>query len=186
MNRRELLKLIAIATGLPLIGADVLTAAENAAKPAGATHVFTPEEIRFLDEVAETIIPRTSTPGAKDAEVGAFMAVYAADCYTDDQRTLFLSAISDIEKRSQAEHKKAFLELTAEQRQALLAALDKQAKAEQTPAKPHAFTLVKQLTLLGFFTSKIGATEVLVYDEIPGGFEDRVPYKKGTPAWGTT
>ena len=69
MNRRELLKLIAIATGLPLIGADVLTAAENAAKPAGATHVFTPEEIRFLDEVAETIIPRTSTPGAKDAEV---------------------------------------------------------------------------------------------------------------------
>ena len=67
-----------------------------------------------------------------------------------------------------------------------VATLDKQAKAEQTPAKPHAFTLVKQLTLLGFFTSKIGATEVLVYDEIPGGFEDRVPYKKGTPAWGTT
>ncbi len=87
---------------------------------------------------------------------------------------------------SQAEHKKAFLGLTAAERQTLLSALDKQAKAEQTPAKPHAFTLVKQLTLLGFFTSKIGATEVLVYDEIPGGFEDRVPYKKGTPAWGTT
>ncbi|MEH0295221.1 gluconate 2-dehydrogenase subunit 3 family protein [Agrobacterium sp. CCNWLW71] len=186
MNRRELLKLIAIATGLPLIGADVLTAAENAAKPAGAGHVFTPEEIHFLDEVAETIIPRTSTPGAKDAEVGAFMAVYAADCYTDEQRALFLSAISDIEKRSQTEHKKAFLELTAGERQALLSALDKQAKAEQTPAKPHAFTLVKQLTLLGFFTSKIGATEVLVYDEVPGGFEDRISYKRGTPAWGTT
>ncbi|MBO0131692.1 gluconate 2-dehydrogenase subunit 3 family protein [Agrobacterium burrii] len=185
MNRRELLKLIAIATGLPLIGADILTAAENAAKPAGG-HVFSPEDIRFLDEVAETIIPRTSTPGAKDAAVGAFMAVYAADCYTEEQRTLFLSAIPEIEKRSQAEHKKAFLELTDQQRQTLLAALDKQAKAEQTPTAPHAFTLVKQLTLLGFFTSKIGATEVLVYDEIPGGFEDRVPYKKGTPAWGTT
>ena len=111
MNRRELLKLIAIATGLPLIGADVVMAAENAAKQAGGGHVFSPEEIRFLDEVAETIIPRTSTPGAKDAEVGAFMAVYAADCYTDEQRTLFLSAIPEIEKRSQAEHKKAFLEL---------------------------------------------------------------------------
>lgn len=186
MNRRDLLKLIAIASGLPLIGADVVTAAQNAAKPVGDAHVFSPEEIRFLDEVAETIIPRTSTPGAKDAAVGAFMAVYAADCYTDEQRTLFLSALPEIEKRSQAEHKKAFLELTGQQRQTLLAALDKQAKAEQTPAKPHAFTLVKQLTLLGFFTSKIGATEVLVYDEIPGGFEDRVPYKKGTPAWGTT
>lgn len=186
MNRRDLLKLIAIATGLPLIGADIVTAAENAAKPAGKAHVFSPEDIRLLDEVAETIIPRTSTPGAKDAAVGAFMAVYVADCYTDEQRTLFLSAIQEIEKRSHAEHKKAFLELTGEQRQALLSALDREAKAEQTPAKPHAFTLVKQLTLLGFFTSKIGATEVLVYDEIPGGFETCVPYKKGTPAWGTT
>ncbi|MDZ7926526.1 MAG: gluconate 2-dehydrogenase subunit 3 family protein [Agrobacterium sp.] len=186
MNRRELLKMIAIATGLPLIGADVVTAAQNAAKPAGDAHVFSPEDIRFLDEVAETIIPRTSTPGAKDAAVGAFMAVYAADCYTDEQRKLFLSAIPEIEKRSQAAHKKAFLDLTAAERQAVLSALDKQAKAEQTPTAPHAFTLVKQLTLLGFFTSKIGATEVLVYDEIPSGFEDRVPYKKGTPAWGTT
>ena len=142
MNRRELLKLIAIATGLPLIGADVLTAAENATRPAGATHVFTAEEIRFLDEVAETIIPRTSTPGAKDAEVGAFMAVYAADCYTDEQRTLFLSAISDIEKRSQAEHKKGFLELTPEQRQELRAKwkamtpAERQAWIKAHPAPP--------------------------------------------------
>ncbi|NWJ25765.1 gluconate 2-dehydrogenase subunit 3 family protein [Rhizobium sp. RM] len=186
MNRRELLKMIAIATGLPLIGADVVTAAQNATKPAGESHVFSKEDILFLDEVAETIIPRTSTPGAKDAAVGEFMAVYAADCYTGEQRKLFLSAITEIESRSQADHKKAFLGLTGEQRQALLSALDKKAKTEQTPTAPHPFTLVKQLTLLGFFTSKVGATEVLVYDEIPGGFEDRVPYQKGTPAWGTT
>ncbi len=186
MNRRELLKLIAIASGLPLIGADVVTAAENAAKPAGDVHVFSPEEIRLLDEVAETIIPRTSTPGAKDAAVGAFMAVYATDCYTGEQRKLFLSAMADIENRSRTEYKKAFLELTSQERQTLISALDKQARAEQTPTAPHPFTLVKQLTLLGFFTSKIGATEVLVYDEIPGGFETCVPYKKGTPAWGTT
>ncbi|MES5047830.1 gluconate 2-dehydrogenase subunit 3 family protein [Rhizobium nepotum] len=186
MNRRDLLKLIAIATGLPLIGADVVTAAENAAKPAGEAHAFSPEDIRLLDEVAETIIPRTSTPGAKDAAVGAFMAVYVADCYTDEQRKLFLSAMAEIENRSQAEHKKAFLELTPQERQTLISALDKKARAEQTSTAPQAFTLVKQLTLLGFFTSKIGATEVLVYDEIPGGFETCVPYKKGTPAWGTT
>ncbi|WP_323688078.1 gluconate 2-dehydrogenase subunit 3 family protein [Rhizobium sp. AN69] len=186
MNRRELLKLIAIASGLPLIGADVVTAAENAAKPAGDAHVFSPEEIRLLDEVAETIIPRTSTPGAKDAAVGAFMAVYAADCYTGEQRKLFLSAMADIENRSRTEYKKAFLELTSQERQTLISALDKQAGRNRR--RPHRIPShsSSELTLLGFFTSKIGATEVLVYDEIPGGFETCVPYKKGTPAWGTT
>jgi hypothetical protein len=186
MNRRELLKMIAVATGLPLVGAEFAFATQNAATGEAKAHVFSEEDIHFLDEVAETIIPRTSTPGAKDAAVGAFMAAYAADCYTQEQRTLFLSAISIIEDRSRTDHKKSFLDLTGAEKQTLLSALDKQAKAEQTPAKPHPFTLVKQLTLFGFFTSQIGATEVLVYDEIPGEYDGRVPYEKGTPAWGTT
>jgi hypothetical protein len=184
MNRRELLRLITVATGISLVGADVAFSLDKAAA-AKPDQLFTPEDIRFLDEVAETIIPRTSTPGAKDAEVGAFMAVYAADCYTEDQKKLFHSSISQIEGSSQEKHEKPFLSLTAKEREDVILALDKKARAEQTPTNPQAFTLVKQLTLFGFFTSKIGATEVLVYDEIPGEYETCVPYKKGTPAWGT-
>jgi hypothetical protein len=186
MNRRDLLKLIAASTGMSLIGGGVISAQEPANQTADVSAVFSQADIQKLDEVAETIIPRTDTAGAKDAAVGAFMAVFVADCYTPEQRGLFLSALPDIERRSQEGYKKELLQLTPEERHELVVALDKEARASVKADKPHYFTMIKQLTLMGFFTSKIGATEVLVYDEIPGGFEACVPYVKGKPAWATT
>ena len=54
-------------------------------------------------------------------------------------------------------------------------------KAEQ--AAPHYFSLMKQLSLLGFFTSKPGATKVLRYIPVPGKYEGCIDYKKGETAW---
>jgi hypothetical protein len=79
MERRELLKLIALATGTAFIGGDLfLSGCKNAPALGGAT--FSENDIGFLDEVAETIIPKTTTPGAKDAAVGTFMTVMVNDC----------------------------------------------------------------------------------------------------------
>jgi len=52
---------------------------------------------------------------------------------------------------------------------------------EKMPA--HYFTMLKQLTLLGFFTSKPGATEALIYLPVPGRYDGAFPYKKGDKAW---
>jgi hypothetical protein len=49
----------------------------------------------------------------------------------------------------------------------------------------HYFGMMKQLTLLGYFTSEIGATQALRYIAIPGKYEGCVPYKKGDKAWAT-
>mgnify|MGYP002150495249 CR=1 FL=1 len=66
MNRRELLKMVALATGGVVIGGEfLLTGCKNAASDAGFS--LSPEQIALLDEVAETIIPTTNTPGAKAA-----------------------------------------------------------------------------------------------------------------------
>ena len=48
---------------------------------------------------------------------------------------------------------------------------------------PHYFSLMKQLTLLGFFTSEVGATKALRYVPVPGRYEGCVPYKKGDKAF---
>ncbi|HEX7753740.1 MAG TPA: gluconate 2-dehydrogenase subunit 3 family protein, partial [Niabella sp.] len=48
---------------------------------------------------------------------------------------------------------------------------------------PHYFSLMKQLTLWGYFTSKPGATQALRYMETPGKFDGAYPYKKGDKAW---
>jgi len=65
MNRRELLKLIAAATGGVVIGGEFLLS--GCKNPESTTLVFTQENIAFLDEVAETILPQTNTAGAKAA-----------------------------------------------------------------------------------------------------------------------
>jgi hypothetical protein len=71
----------------------------------------------------------------------------------------------------------------------LLTALDKEQKAYQDKkAKDdpsHYFRMMKELTLLGYFTSKEGATMALRYKAVPGRYDGNVPYKKGDKAWAT-
>ena len=186
MERRELLKLIALATGSALIGGDLfLSGCKNAPALGGAT--FSEEDISFLDEVGETIIPKTSSPGAKDAAIGSFMTVMVNDCYTKADQQIFHEGIKNLDEASQKANNTSFLKATPEQRTNLLTALDKEAKQYQESKKKedpnHYFTMMKQLTLMGFFTSKPGATQALRHEPVPGKYDGAFPYKKGDKAW---
>ena len=81
------------------------------------------------------------------------------------------------------------MEATPEQRHDLLVALDKEQKEFQSKKKPeessHYFRMMKELTLWGFFTSEIGATQALRFVAVPGRYEGCIPYKKGDKAWAT-
>jgi len=87
--------------------------------------------------------------------------------------------------------------LAPEARTQLLRTLDAEAKArsagvtetgtpEEGEAMPHYFTMIKQLAIFGFFTSKVGATGVLQYVAVPGRYDGDLAYVPGTPAWGTS
>jgi hypothetical protein len=186
MERRELLKMIALATGSALIGGELfLTGCKNAPAIGGTT--FSEEDITFLDEVGETIIPKTTTPGAKDTAIGSFMTVMVNDCYTKNDQQIFHEGIKKLDDASKKANNASFLKSTPEQRTALLTTLDKEAKEYQKNKKqeepPHYFTMMKQLTLLGFFTSQPGATQALRHIPVPGKYDGAYPYKKGDRAW---
>ncbi len=84
-TEENLLKMIAALTGGVVIGGEVfLTGCKTGTK---AEAGFSPSNIALLDEVGETIIPATTTPGAKAAQVGEFMKVMVTDCYTERQQT---------------------------------------------------------------------------------------------------
>jgi hypothetical protein len=214
MERRELLKMIAAATGLAFVGGEVWAAGLNNLTSSAAAmpgrKLFSVSDIALLDEIAETILPKTSTPGAKDAGCGAQMAVQITDCYNAKEQGWFVDGLKQLRARSQQDYKLDFMQLSKEQRHQLLVKLDAEAKArnaeiyaaanDSTNARanaaasktakavdntPHYFTLLKQLTLFVFFTSKVGATEVLRYSAIPGKYEGNLPYKKGDRAWAT-
>ncbi|MBS1564964.1 MAG: gluconate 2-dehydrogenase subunit 3 family protein [Bacteroidetes bacterium] len=219
MDRRELLKMIAVVTGGAVIGGELfLTGCKNEPKIGGPT--FTAEDTAFLDEVADTIIPTTKSPGAKAAKVGQFMTVMVNDCYDADDQKLFHEGIKSLDESSNQKFSKGFMAITPEQRKELLIELDKKSKDEQKTVDekyngltmdqrrdlalqqnkdgkdPKAedkrknptyyFILMKQLTLLGYFTSKEGATQALRYVAVPTKFEGTVDYKKGDKAWATS
>ncbi|MFM1929300.1 MAG: hypothetical protein RL387_628 [Bacteroidota bacterium] len=187
MNRREALSRVAIIMGGTVLGAEAFL---SGCKTASTGISFSAADISFLDEVAETILPATNTPGAKEAKVAEFMKVMVTDCYEAKDQTIFMDGIKKLDEASKKANSKSFMEADAKQRHDLLVTLDKEAKdyekAKKQDEPKHYFTMMKELTLTGFFTSEVGATKALRYVAVPGKFEGSVPYTKGEKAWATS
>jgi hypothetical protein len=195
MNRREALSRVAIIMGGTVLGAEAFLSGCTNTKT-GVT--FSADDIAFLNEVGEVIIPATNTPGAKEAKVGEFMSVMVRDCYDEKNQNIFMEGMRELQfKTSKAKIGKSFMEANTEERHNLISALDKEVKEEaarvadakkkdpnnKKEVSKHYFTMMKELTLTGFFTSEVGATKALRYVAIPGRYEGCVPYKKGDKAW---
>lgn len=226
MNRRKAVQRVALLLGGSVLGAELFIS--NGCKPstkegtnAGVETLpdfFTKDEISYLDEIAETILPRTTTPGAKDAKVGEFINVMVRDCYTLPDQKIFKEGLEKIDTLCNDKFSNQFIKATPEQRKELLTLLDKEAKEySKTPeynskkealAKEeklkdsieqskgnfgftkasmpkHYFSMLKELTLLGFFTSEPGTTKALRYVAIPGKYDPCLPYTKGDKGWAT-
>jgi hypothetical protein len=187
IDRREAIRRVsALLGGVALVGGSALVTAceqaqRRAAAASGGVGSFATQDIAFLDEVAETILPETKTPGAKAAHVGAFMALMVTDTYEERERATFRDGMRKLNEAS-------FMTATPAQRLALLEQLDREQKAymdarrgDDTPA--HYFRMMKELALLGYFTSEIGCTKAMRYVEAPGRFDPCVPYTPGENAW---
>lgn len=191
INRREALQHIsALLGGLALVSGPSLLLAADVDVSQSSTALFSADEIAWLDEVAETILPETGTPGAKAAGVGTYIAVMVTDVYEPGDQQVFRSGMDSLEDACQSAYGNGFLSMTAEQRLELLNALD----AEQNDymrTKPadqptHYFRMIKELTLTGYFTSEIGFTQAMRYAESPGRWDPCVPYEEGETAWAST
>ena len=247
IDRREAIRRVsALLGGAALIGGTgLLTACEKAQAPAKSpaqgqaqanTTPFTTDEIALLDEIAETILPATKTPGAKAAKTGAFMALMVTDSYTPANQQIFREGMRNVDAATQQAHKVNFMSATPQQRLAVLTVLDREqkrvsdARDAATRAKkglppvpvvaeagtagkegdaylsdqrkenaggqnsnpaagitadtpPHYFRMMKELALLGYFTSEIGCKQAQRYEETPGKWEPCTDYKPGELAW---
>lgn len=196
MDRRALLKLIATATGAGLVCSPAMAVWQEQPPLTTVTQSgLSDSTVALITELCETVLPRTDTPGAKDAGLPAFFIGMMREGYTPVQQKLMEAGFKDVDYRAQARYSKPFVSLTAAQRTELASMLDTEAlaynKGESTEWEgsafeglPHYFTLYKQLMIFGFFTSKVGGTQVLRHVDIPGDYHD-IEYKKGDKAWMT-
>ncbi|WP_420146848.1 gluconate 2-dehydrogenase subunit 3 family protein [Spirosoma sp.] len=210
MNRRDALMRVAALAGatiaLPAL-ADTLEASATRRALTGKPVFFTADQDATVAELADTIIPTTSTPGAKAAKVNEIIDVIVKDCYKPDDQQRFLEGLAQTNKLSQDAYNKPFVQLDPTQRIEIVKKLeadDKQLKAQMAPAKSAAkvensqadlqmpeakkrytpfYTMLKDLTLTGYFTSEIGATQALEYVAVPGRYDGCVTLKPGQKAW---
>ncbi|HXB45224.1 MAG TPA: gluconate 2-dehydrogenase subunit 3 family protein [Puia sp.] len=191
MNRREALSSVALLLGGTIIGAEAfLSGCKAGESKLGASLNLTPNDISFLDEVGETILPTTaSSPGAKATKIGEFMRTIVNDCYEEKDQKIFLDGMQKLDAASNTKNGKSFLSSDDKQRHDLLVDLDKEQKEYAHKKKPedptHYFRMMKELTLWGYFSSEAGATKALRYIAVPGRYEGCIPYKKGDKAWAT-
>ena len=213
ISRRELIQRVSVLLGgVALVDgerilasmADAGASADAAAQETTAAQgvgTFTAADVAFLDEVAETILPETSTPGAKAARTGAFMALMVTDAYTPRNQQIFRDGMKRLDEACQREYSTSFVQARPEQRLALVQRLDAERHAEQearqarqrsrAPIEPppaveapvHYFRLMKELALLGYFTSEIGYRQALRYIETPGRYDPCAPHKPGEKIW---
>lgn len=248
MDRREAIKRVsALLGGVALVGGSALLTGcrdDRTPSPGADSTAFSTQDVAFLDEIADTILPDTArSPGAKAAQVGAFMALMVKDTYDARDQRVFRDGMRALDEASRAANQVGFVQATPAQRLALLERLDREQKAhtdarEAARSKPvaaagatpeqkaadtsaaqqvaeekaaarlpdqrqeaaatqdvasgatitadtpaHYFRMMKELALLGYFTSEIGYTKAMRYVESPGRFEPCVPYTAGEPAW---
>jgi hypothetical protein len=185
MNRRQIIKHITVLTGVSVIGGELFLSGCKSNE--NQVNNFSQTDIDLFDEIAETILPETDTPGAKEAEVGKFMALYTKECYVSADFDRLKQGLIDVNKMSKIKYGHVFTQLNSEEKHALLEALHHIAEAynkdESSKAKVHYYTMIKQLILLGFFTSELGMTKVLRYSPAPGEYIGVVPYVEGEASW---
>ena len=206
ITRRDVMQRVAaMLGGAALVGGDRLLAFsfdDEAFARAMAQGVgeFTAADVALLDEIAETILPETSTPGAKAAKTGAFMALMVTDVYSEAAQRVFGNGMRSVDEACRRAHGTPFMQATPAQRLAVVEALDREqnqvmdarvpAPSNRAPAPSasndepaHYFRMMKELALLGYFTSEIGCTKALRYIEAPGRFDPCAPHKPGDRSW---
>ncbi len=169
MNRRDLIKNIALISGGIFIGSNfLLTSCKNTE---AGTQTLSEDLLKLLDEIAETIIPETETAGAKTTKVAEFISKVFQDIYTEEEQTDFIAALQMINDKANEKMGSDFVNLSAEKRAQLF--------NEIKNPKDKGLLAIYQMVLFSYLTSEKGIKATFRYVPVPGKQEGDIPYKKG-------
>lgn len=187
IDRREALRRAALLLGGTISAPAVLgvLAGCDASTPVGGgwtPRVLTASQAELVAAIAERIIPETDTPGARGVQVNRFIDTMLAKYYATPERDHFLDGLADVDERARHGCGNSFLRCSSEDQHALLERIDREAFAS-TAVPPPFFRTMKELTILGYYTSRVGATEELRHVQVPGRFEGCVPLEKNDHAF---
>ena len=177
MDRRELLKVMALTFGAS-IGLPE-SAFAQLAEPLDVSKLkfFSPEQRALVAAIAETIIPKTDTPGAIDAGVPGWIELLVQDCLEPGNQKIITDGLVEVEKRSKEQFSKAYDDLSTEEKIKILTAMEQESKkAGTTLAFIRQF---KDLTKFTYVNSEVGGTQALEWILVPGRWDPAMELKPG-------
>jgi hypothetical protein len=190
MKRRQAVKLILLLGGGTVAGFGGYK----------AYHIFKTPDIAYLDNsqalldaLVDVIIPATTTPGAKAAGVGSYVLSAVKNNCDKKTQNNFIDGLKDLQSHCQSKYSKPFEQCDAAQQNDALLNTQKSdkllggklGKAQKKLAGNTFFNILKEFTVYGYCTSKVGAQQGLAYDYIPGSFKGCIPLQSGQRSWAT-
>jgi len=191
ITRRQALRRVGVLLGgivsAPTV-AGVLSGCEPTSGSEWTPETLTAEQNEMVDAIAEIIIPATDTPGASAAQVNRFVDAMLTGSYPPEERDRFLKGLSSTDARCRDEYGASLLEMSGEQQQDLVGELDAEtfgpgAPEEADRENPSFFRMMKELTIIGYYTSEVGATQELKTNVVPGRYDGDVPYEEIGRSW---
>lgn len=190
MTRREALGRVGALLGgvvsAPTI-AGVLSGCERVTGPDWTPQTLSGSQNEMVATMAEIIIPATDTPGARAAQVNRFIDAMLTGSYPAEDRKRFLQGLDDVDARCETAYGAAFNACTDDQQLALVAELDDETFGDDAPdfdrENPPFFRMMKELVIVGYYTSEVGATQELKTNIVPGRYDGDVPYEEIGRAW---
>lgn len=184
MDRREALSIVGILVGGSVVGASSFLSSCTPKDRESIFGVMDKRQVKTIEELAESILPKTKeSPGAKDVEIGTFINRFITDCYDTQEQKIFLDGITKLDELSNAKFDDDFVNLKSGSKHELLLKLDTESRSQRPNGKfgiqIHYYSLMKQVTILGYLTSELVGTKVLNHVSIPGRFEGCKPYQQG-------
>ncbi|MEX1122246.1 MAG: gluconate 2-dehydrogenase subunit 3 family protein [Balneolales bacterium] len=190
MDRREAIKRTAILMGgfaFAPSASGILQGCTPQAGVAWNPQFFSEYQARLVTILSDVIIPSGDTPGASDAGVPAFIEEMVSTIYDQDAREQFTSGLVAFDEMANNHYDSNFSDLDYS-RQFQFANEQNQLAIDNEHTNQHGtlfFFIMKELTMLGYFTSEEGATKTLRYVQVPGRYDGCIPLEKGDKTWAT-
>jgi hypothetical protein len=181
IGRREALRRAALLLGGALSAPAIAGVLAGCGSRSARDGALTSEQLELVGTVVEHIIPATDTPGARAAEAHVFIDKMLAEHYPATEKQRVLEGLATLDARAREAGGAPFLRCSADEQRAVLARVDQEAFADRT--QPHWFRTIKELTVLGYYTSKVGATQELKHVAVPGRFDACVPLEQIGRTW---
>lgn len=199
MNRREAIQRTAMMLGYAVTGpalAGVLHGCKATPDLPFKPAFLTADQAQVVVALCDVIMPKTDTPGAVEAGVPQFIDDMILSVYTQADKDRIVNGINAFDKESDSTYGDGFASAKKEDQIALVKkhheALAGQPgdssagwwRASGGAEKPFMIE-IKELILLGFFTSQPGATQVLQYNQAPGPYKGCLPLAEVGKTWAT-